>query len=441
MIPRIRPFFHKNYFTEINRFDSSIVRDVYKKNALNKIRKHYPEARFVDFFNYGRNSLTLALKILNLKKNDELLIPCFTCSTILESLKENDIFPVLYDVNFDFTIDINQLQKKITPNTKAILVTHYFGIPSNLTEVKELADLFSLFLIEDCAHTFCDRYQNSSIGSIGDLSFTSMGNDKPLSLGNGSVLFCNNSEFSSNYSDLIPRLPLNETDAEKCSFLSLLFFHIATEKRYYNQFIGVDAFSDYFINHRSESDMIFRYIENHDYIIEDFFKLTPKIKTGKFSGIVKKTCALFGKNFGIDRTIKPSPKLMNSFSLNLLTNVMDYIDDINFVRKNNGKTYNKYLNDNRVLYNPNLNQELPFLRYSVICKKPALTQKIVEELNVKGYECGNFNWSMSLKKLLNVSGEYPNSEFISKNIINLPCHPYVEETDILEICSILNKYQ
>jgi len=161
MIPRIRPFFHKSYFNAISQFDWNREREENHKIVSNKIKRYYPNAKTLDFVDYGRNSLFIILKILNIKKNDELLVPCFTCSTILDPIISNEIKPVLYDVNFDFTIDITLLKNKITPKTKAIIITHYFGIPSNIMEIKEITDSYGIYIIEDCAHTLC--FKNNQI--------------------------------------------------------------------------------------------------------------------------------------------------------------------------------------------------------------------------------------------------------------------------------------
>lgn len=439
MIPRIRPFFHKSYFNAITQFDWNIEREDYYKIVLNKIKRYYPKSKSLDFINYGRNSLFLILKILNIKKNDELLIPCFTCSTILDAIISNEIKPVLYEVNFDFTIDIAQLQNKITQRTKAIIVTHYWGIPSNIIEIKEITDSYGIYLIEDCAHSFCFKNNHITLGSIGDLSFTSFSNDKPLSLGNGSVLINNNNELSKNYYDLIAKIPLNEVENEKCSFLSLLFFYLMTDRAHYNQFIGGEDFYYYFITHKSKTDLIFNQMDKQDIEVKDFFRYAPNLNDKKSLCIIKRLIN-FGKKKYYKQFSKPMPKLMNSFSLNFLETAIDHIDELNSIRMNNGFIYNNYLLKNELFYNPNEYQKAPFLRYSIICKQSGLTRQVVERLNSKGYECGNFNWSMPLNRVLNISGKYQNSEFIAKNIINLPCYPGINQKDILKICDILNNF-
>jgi len=443
MLPRVRPFFNNNFFKVIKQFDFNLERNEFYKNVSNNIIKYYPRAKSLDYTDYGRNSLFLILKILNIKKNDEILIPAFTCSVILDAILGNEIKPILYDINFDFTIDRAQLQNKITQNTKAILITHYWGIPSNIMEIREIADAYGIYLIEDCAHSFGFKYNNIPLGSIGDLSFTSMGNDKPISLGNGSILVNNNDDLSKNFFDIVTNIPLNDIENEKCSFLSLLFFYLMTDRNHYTEFIGVEDFYNFFIAHKSKRDLIFQQIDDQEMDVNDFFKFVPHIENKKpffkHLRIIKDVIYSY-KRKSDPQFSKPIPKLMNSFSLNILEVAVNHIDELNSIRTNNGLIYTNSLQKNELFYSPLNPKNVPFLRYSIICKKPKVTPQIVKRLNSNGYECSNFNWGVPLNKLLKSKESYKNSEYLSKNIINLPCYPNINREDILKICDILNNF-
>jgi dTDP-4-amino-4,6-dideoxygalactose transaminase len=67
-----------------------------------------------------------------------------------------------------------------------------------------------------------------------------------------------------------------------------------------------------------------------------------------------------------------------------------------------------------------------------------LKRRLKERLMHGGFEADNFNWETPLNKILNINNKYKKSEHISKNIINLPSHPYLKVEDISNICNIIN---
>jgi len=436
MLSRVRPFLNKSYIDAVNKFDLSSNRVKQQQEISKKLENYYPDAKAFEFFNYGRSSLSTGFTILGFRENDEILVPCFTCSTVLEPILSHKLQPVLYDIEFDFSIRTDQLKHKITDKTKAIIITHYFGIPTNVQEIKDFAESRGLFLIEDCAHSIGSKFNGVVPGGIGDFSFTSFGNDKPLSIATGSCLILNNKEFLNKFYEIIPKIRLNEIHNEKCSFLSLLFFHLKTERSLYNHYIGVYDFYEYFLPQKSKVDLIYQKLHTENIeTIQLFDDITDFQKQNTFFSFLNKAQKYFSYNHSESGIY--APKRMDCFSLNILSTALNYIDELNTFRRTIGSFYTEDLSDNSEIIVPCLHEDIPFLRYSIICKKPEMTPPLVKELNLKGYECNNYNWPEPLNKILKIPEKFENSEFISKNIINLPCRFDMNEDDTHKITDVI----
>jgi len=93
-------------------------------------------------------------------------------------------------------MDIDDLRKKISQKTKAIIIQHTFGIPAEIKMIKQIADRNNLILIEDCAHSLGGTYQGQKLGSFGDVAFFSFGRDKMISSVFGGAIVTKNSSLA-----------------------------------------------------------------------------------------------------------------------------------------------------------------------------------------------------------------------------------------------------
>ena len=120
------------------------------------------EARFKFDFNIngatlavgsGTDALHLAYLLAGIEKDDEVLTPLFTCTATNIPLLYIGAKPIFVDVNPQtLNICIDDLKRKITPKTKAIICVHYGGLPCDMDEIHEVAKKFSIPVIEDAAH-------------------------------------------------------------------------------------------------------------------------------------------------------------------------------------------------------------------------------------------------------------------------------------------------
>ncbi len=144
--------------------------------------------------NSGTAALHLALKSLNIGIGNEVIIPSYTCISLLHAIHYVRATPIFSDVNYntknmDYNINIEDTKKKITAKTKAIIVPHLFGSPSAIDEFLELG----IPIIEDFTQSVGSIYKNNKTGSYGDISIASLHSSKMLTTGEGGIL-CSNSE-------------------------------------------------------------------------------------------------------------------------------------------------------------------------------------------------------------------------------------------------------
>ena len=142
------------------------------------------------YFYLGRGALGHAAKLLDLAKTDKVLVPSYHCGVDIESILTAGVGIVYYKVKEDLTADMNDLRHKIDINSRAVLVTHYYGFPQPIEQIKRFCLEKNLFLIEDCAHALFTSYQGKPLGTFGDISIFSQ--RKSLPLPDGGALLINN---------------------------------------------------------------------------------------------------------------------------------------------------------------------------------------------------------------------------------------------------------
>lgn len=147
-------------------------------NANSKFAKEFAEyigTKHAINTSFGRTAIYLGLRAVNVS-DKEVIIPAFTCTVVRHAVTMAGATPIFVDIDYEtFDFDIHDLKQKITKNTKAIILTHYFGrVVRNLEEIIEIAKQYNLILVEDCAHSLGAEYKGKKIGTFGDLSIFSL---------------------------------------------------------------------------------------------------------------------------------------------------------------------------------------------------------------------------------------------------------------------------
>lgn len=174
--------------------------------------------------NSGRSAIFLALKALGINQNDEVLIQAYTCNAVPNPVLWTGAVPVYVDIEEDtLNMSIEDLKKKITPKTKAIIVQHTFGNPARIREILKIADTDKLKVIEDCAHSLGAKVENKLLGTFGDLAIISFGREKVISSLTGGALIVNDKSLLDQVEREIKNLralPLSKIIQEVVNYVS-----------------------------------------------------------------------------------------------------------------------------------------------------------------------------------------------------------------------------
>lgn len=168
----------------------------------------------------GSTALDTVMIALKIGKNDEVIMPTFTIISCAAAVVRVGAKPVLVDVNpYTWNMDVDQIEKKITPKTKAIMVVHIYGLPVDMDPVMRLAKKYALFVIEDAAEAHGQMYRGKACGSFGDISTFSFYPNKHITCGEGGMVLTDDEKL-----------------AYRCRQARNLFFD--EERRYIHQEIG-----------------------------------------------------------------------------------------------------------------------------------------------------------------------------------------------------------
>ncbi len=136
------------------------------------------------------SALMLAVKTLDL--SGEVILPSFTFSATGHSLVWNCLTPVFADIDpYTFNIDLDDVERKVTDRTSAIMAVHVFGNPCDVTRLEDIAKRHNLKLIFDSAHALGSKYDGTMIGCFGDVECFSLSGTKVITSAEGGIVTSN----------------------------------------------------------------------------------------------------------------------------------------------------------------------------------------------------------------------------------------------------------
>jgi perosamine synthetase len=145
----------------------------------------------------GTAALQVAVRVLDLKPNDEIIMPTFTIISCALAVIYNQAKPVLVDCDSEtWTINVDEIEEKINERTKAIMIVHIYGHPCNMDKIWKLAKKYELKIIEDAAEAHGAEYKNKRCGGLGDISCFSFYANKIITTGEGGMILTNNKKYA-----------------------------------------------------------------------------------------------------------------------------------------------------------------------------------------------------------------------------------------------------
>jgi|TARA_B110000438_G_scaffold223948_1_gene217640 dTDP-4-amino-4,6-dideoxygalactose transaminase len=163
-----------------------------------KLFKNYTGCKECIAVNSGTAALNLSLSLYDLK-NKQVLVPSLTFVSTVNSIVLNGGIPIFVDIDPEtLCIDIEDVQKKITKNTKAIMPVHFAGMPSDLQKLRKISSNHNLLLFEDAAHAAGAYQKNKKIGSHSDAVCFSFHPVKNLAMPNGGAICLNDKNAKKN---------------------------------------------------------------------------------------------------------------------------------------------------------------------------------------------------------------------------------------------------
>ena len=155
------------------------------------------EAPYAVAVNSATAAMHLALDAIGLQPGDEVIVPVYTFTATAEVVEYFRARPVFADVDpLTCNLDPEQLERLITPRTRAVIVVHMAGLPAEMDTILAIAKAHNIVVIEDAAHAFPAKYRGQMVGSIGDLTAFSFYATKTLSTGEGGMLTTANQQYA-----------------------------------------------------------------------------------------------------------------------------------------------------------------------------------------------------------------------------------------------------
>ena len=181
----------------INQLHKSI--SIYNKSGILKEFEdsfsEYHKVKYALLSNSGTNAIFSMFEGIGLQPGDEIIAPTYTFFATISPVIYTGATPVFCDCDATGNITAAEIEKKITDRTKAVIVTHMWGMPCDMDEISYLCKKKNLYLLEDCSHAHGATYKGRKVGTFGDAAAWSLQGQKIITGGEGGIMLTNNEEI------------------------------------------------------------------------------------------------------------------------------------------------------------------------------------------------------------------------------------------------------
>ncbi len=168
--------------------DPGFLKKVY---TLEKELAAYEGANHALATSSGTSALLASAFALGLKPGDEIIVPAYTFVASYSSVIFLGLVPVLTEIDESLSLDPDDIEKRITPRTKAIMPVHMLGNPCNMDKIMAVAKKYNLPVLEDCCQAAGASYKGKKVGTIGNIGAFSLNFFKTINTGDGGFVVTN----------------------------------------------------------------------------------------------------------------------------------------------------------------------------------------------------------------------------------------------------------
>lgn len=181
----------------------------------------YTGAKYCVGLASGLDALWIAFRLLGIGKGDEVIVQGNTYIASVMGITINDATPVFVEPDEYFGMNPDKIEEKITDKTKAILVTHLYGMASRMDQIVTICKKHNLYLVEDCAQSHGACFKGQMTGTFGDIGCFSFYPSKNLgAFGDAGAVTVNDEKLAEEFK---------------------IFRNYGSEKRYYNKVVGTNS--------------------------------------------------------------------------------------------------------------------------------------------------------------------------------------------------------
>jgi perosamine synthetase len=194
-----RPTFEKEEAEEVYKYmcEDNFITEHKKTEELEKIICTYLNCDHCIMTTSGTTSIMLALMALNLKEDDEVIVPNYTMIATINSVKMLKLKPIIIDVDINTcTLDLEEIKKYVNKNTKCILHVSLNNRYKDMNQLVNYCKENNLYLVEDAAQSLGCKINGKNLGTFGDLGCFSLSTPKIISTGQGGFVVTNNDKLA-----------------------------------------------------------------------------------------------------------------------------------------------------------------------------------------------------------------------------------------------------
>jgi 8-amino-3,8-dideoxy-alpha-D-manno-octulosonate transaminase len=166
-----------------------------KVSAFEKEFAAYMGTKYALGVTSGTAALQVAMAALGIGPGDEVILPAWTWHSCFNAVVLAGGLPVIAEIDETFNIDPDDIERHITPQTRAIMAVHLQGNPCQIDRMQAIAKKHKLRLIEDCAQSVGASFRGQKLGSFGDIAIYSLQQNKTITAGEGGAVVTNDPEL------------------------------------------------------------------------------------------------------------------------------------------------------------------------------------------------------------------------------------------------------